>query len=67
MLEKLGVVAVDYRTIHLEIVENKTQDTGESFKLKEEVQKWMEEGNTVMWVTGGRECDRRFSKSVNIS
>lgn len=56
MLERFGVSQVEFGQIHQDIVDKRTEGTGQSFKARREVQDWIDGLYRFLWITGGRKC-----------
>lgn len=66
MLEDLAFDVVDFRSIHQDIIDKKTPNTGETFTAKPEVEKWMNRQIKVLWIIGGRKYMFTYLQRVSL-
>lgn len=59
MLEKCATIK--FRQIHQQIADQRTPETGASFKARKQVRDWFNIPNSFLWVRGGREYPTTFS------
>lgn len=67
MLEQWAVALVEFRRIHEDIADKRTEGTGESFKSKQEVQNWINGVNKFLWITGGREYSLNSLQVISLT